>query len=139
MTFGVWASRMLAAVSLAALVAPAAVASVQSELAFHRGVVAYGEDRLDEAKQRFEQVLAVDAEDTAALNYLGLIAQRQKDPNAAIGYFDRVLAIDPDDAETQLDRGIALMDAGRLDEADQAFARARELGSPPGLGKSVPK
>ncbi|NRA97910.1 MAG: tetratricopeptide repeat protein, partial [Planctomycetes bacterium] len=61
------------------------------------------------------------------LSYLGLIAQKQDDPAAAIGYFDRALAIDPDNAEIQLDRGIALMDVGRMAEAQQAFARAREL------------
>ena len=127
MTFGVRASRLLPAVCLAALVVTGASASVQSELAFHRGVVAYGEDRLDDAKQEFERVLAEDAEDTAALGYLGLIAQKQGDPQTALGYFDRSLALEPDDAEIQIDRGIALMDLGRTDEAKASFARAREL------------
>ena len=63
MIFRVPASRLLAPVFLCAMVAAAANASVQSELAFHRGVVAYGEDRLDEAKRQFERVLAEDAED----------------------------------------------------------------------------
>jgi hypothetical protein len=38
--------------------AVSAQASVESELAFHRGVVAYGEGRLDPARQEFERVLA---------------------------------------------------------------------------------
>ncbi|HJO23500.1 MAG: tetratricopeptide repeat protein [Myxococcota bacterium] len=127
MTIGVCVSRLFAAAFLVVMVVPVASASVQSELAFHRGVVAFGEDRLDEAKQQFEKVVAEDAEDTTALSYLGLIAQKQDDPKAALDYFDRALAIDPDDAETQLDRGIALMGLGRIDEAQQAFARSSEL------------
>ncbi|MDP7570894.1 MAG: hypothetical protein QF391_04740, partial [Myxococcota bacterium] len=74
MTIGVCVSRLFAAAFLVVMVVPVASASVQSELAFHRGVVAFGEDRLDEAKQQFEKVVAEDAEDTTALSYLGLIA-----------------------------------------------------------------
>ena len=59
-------------------------ASVQSELAFHRGVVAYGDGRMAEARGAFEQVLAEDPEDTSALHYLGLIAQAEGDFDAAI-------------------------------------------------------
>ena len=57
MNFRVRASQLLAAVFLFAMVAAAANASVQSELAFHRGVVAYGEDHLDEAKGQAQEII----------------------------------------------------------------------------------
>lgn len=121
--------RGLSIVALALLLAIAApaLASVESELAFHRGVIAYGEGDLDEAQHQFEIVLGEDAEDTVALHYLALIAQKRGDPAAALTFYDRALAIDPEDAEMVLDRGIVLLDAGRLPEARQAFARAVEL------------
>ena len=120
----------LAAFALLALsvsLAPPALASVESELAFHRGIVAYGEGQLDEAQRQFEIVLAADPQDTVALQYLGLVAQKRGDPAGALGLYDRALAIDPEDASIHVDRGIALLDLGRAPEARQAFGRALEL------------
>ena len=125
-----WMRRMgwlAAGPALLLLLAAPALASVESELAFHRGVVAYGEDRLDEAQQQFEIALAEDAEDTVTLHYLALIAQKQGDPARALELYDRALASDPDDTDVQLDRGIALLEAGRLPEARAAFAGVLEL------------
>jgi tetratricopeptide (TPR) repeat protein len=106
---------------LACLAGPPALASVESELAFHRGVVAFGEGRLEEARKQFGTVLEEDPEDTSALHYLGLIAQKEEDHGAAIDLYDRALAIDPEDTDVQMDRGIALLDAGRLAQARAAF------------------
>jgi tetratricopeptide (TPR) repeat protein len=105
---------------LLGLAAPAA-ASVEAELAFHRGVVAFGEDDYAEAQRQFEIVLKDDPEDTVSLHYLGLIAQKRDDHAGALAWFDRALAIDPEDTEVMLDRGIALMDLGRLPEARTVF------------------
>jgi hypothetical protein len=52
-------------------------ASIETELHDHRGVVAYGEGRLDQARLLFEKVLAEDPDDKATLQYLALIAQGQ--------------------------------------------------------------
>jgi len=118
---------LIAGPALLLLLAAPALASVEAELAFHRGVVAYGEDRLDEAQRQFEIALAEDPEDTVTLHYLGLIAQKRDDPARALELYDRALAIDPDDTDIQLDRGIALLDAGRLPEARAAFERVLEV------------
>ncbi|MBW2269579.1 MAG: tetratricopeptide repeat protein [Deltaproteobacteria bacterium] len=127
MHFGPCARLWLAPLVLAWALAPTAQASVQSEIAFHRGVIAYGEERWDEAKQQFERVLVEDSEDATALKYLALIAQAQDDPALALGYYDRALAIDPEDAALVLDRGTLLLDTGQIAEARQAFDRAIEL------------
>lgn len=113
--------RVVAALPLLLALAGPAAASVESELAFHRGVVAYGEDQLDEAQRQFEIVVAADSEDTVAIHYLALIAQKRGDLAGALALYDRAVAIDPEDMDIVLDRGIALMDAGRLQEARAAF------------------
>ena len=56
-----------------------ATASVESELAFHQGVAAYGEGRLDEARARFERVVEEAPDDAAALQYLNLISTHVTD------------------------------------------------------------
>lgn len=49
---------------------------------------------------------------------------------AALSYFDTAASLEPSDAEAQLDRGVALEAAGRLDEALSAYDSAVRLGSP---------
>jgi tetratricopeptide (TPR) repeat protein len=115
-----WGGAALALVL--ALCAPAQ-ASVQSELAFHRGVVAYGDGRLDEAREAFQQVVAEDPEDTSALHYLGLIAQAQGDFDEAIRVYEQALAIDPEDVDLRFDLGSAQLEAGRNAEARASFER----------------
>src|SRR5262245_1484009 len=110
------------AVGLTLSTAPlSARASVDSELAFHRGVVAYGEGRLDPARQDFERVLAEDPEDREALRYLALILKAQGDPGRALELQERALALDPGDRELVFDRGVTLLEVGRNAEARAAF------------------
>ena len=74
MLFGLRASRLGLALCSCALflVSGPALGSVESELAFHRGVIAFGEDEYDEAERQFQIVLKEDPEDTVSLHYLGL-------------------------------------------------------------------
>ena len=92
-------------------------ASVQSEIAFHQGVVAYGKGELDAAQAAFEAVLAEDAEDTAAIHYLGLIAAERGDFEAAIARYRSALALDPDDVDFRFDLASALLESGETAEA----------------------
>jgi tetratricopeptide (TPR) repeat protein len=114
------------AVLLALVVAPAH-ASIESELAFHRGVAAYGEGRLTEARAEFEKVLAADPEDVAAHHYLGLIAQAQGTPALAVEHYRRALERAPDDLELRYDLGTALLEmrepAQALEHFEQVLAR----------------
>jgi len=108
---------------LVLLLAPAAFASVASELAFHRGVVAFGDGDYDVALVEFEKVVAADPEDASAIQYLGMIAQQQGDFAGAVAHFDRALELVPDDGELRLDRATALLEVGRIDEAKAELAR----------------
>jgi tetratricopeptide (TPR) repeat protein len=121
MRFGTRALPSLLFIGLLLCAAPAQ-ASVESELAFHRGVAAYGAGQLDESRSQFERVLAADPNDTAAIHYLGLIAQAEGDPEEAIELYRRALALTPDDTDLRFDLGTALLDAGRTQEAREAFA-----------------
>ncbi len=113
----------LAAV-LGCLLAAPALASVESELAFHRGVVAYGQERLDEARALFEKVLELDPNDTVAIHYLALIAQKQGDSARARELIERGLALEPDDPDLLVDLGVLQLQAGQTAEARQSFDRA---------------
>ena len=120
--------------SALSIAATAADAGNNSELTFHRGVVAYGEERYDAARVEFEKLLAEDPDDTAAIQYLALIAHAQGDPELAIGLYRQALAIDPDDDEIRLDLGISL-----LALTDPAAARAefdRVIASDPKNGRA---
>jgi tetratricopeptide (TPR) repeat protein len=86
-------------------------------------VVAYGEGRLDPARQEFERVLAADPEDREALRYLALVLKAQGDPGRALELQERALALDPEDRELVFDRGVTLLEVGRNAEAREAFLR----------------
>lgn len=124
-SWGAWRRAVRSSGALLALGcwvgAAAAAPGVESELAFHRGALAYGEGRLDEARAEFERVLEADPRDAGALQYLGLIAQARKDAAAAIELYQRALEIRPDDPDIRFDLGTALLETGRNAEAEQAF------------------
>jgi tetratricopeptide (TPR) repeat protein len=116
--------RLLVALAAAGcLLAAPAQASVESELAFHRGVVAYGEDRLDEARALFEKVLALEPDDTVTIHYLALIAQKQGDAARARELIERGLALDPEDPDLLLDLAIVQLEAGSVPEARATLER----------------
>lgn len=112
-----------ALLGIAIFTAPPAAASVDSELAYHRGVVAYGNEDLDAAKAHFNAVLAEEPLDASALQFLGMIASKQGDPEDAIALFRRAVQISPADADIRFILGVALLHNDRAGEAGQEFAR----------------
>ncbi|TFG94340.1 MAG: tetratricopeptide repeat protein, partial [Myxococcales bacterium] len=114
--------RACVAVGLASgLAALPAAGSVESELAFHRGVVAFGDGKLAAARRSFERVLADDPEDREALRYLALILKAQGQSGRALELQDRALALDPMDRDLVFDRGVTLLELGRNAEARAAM------------------
>ncbi|RDI76011.1 Glycosyl transferase family 2 [Gaiella occulta] len=55
-------------------------------------------------------------------------ALRATEPDAARSYIEEALGWYPDHTELVFERGVLELDAGRLDDAEQAFRRALELG-----------
>ncbi|HEY8156418.1 MAG TPA: tetratricopeptide repeat protein [Myxococcota bacterium] len=105
------------------LLAGPALASVESELAFHRGVVAYGQNHLDEARALFEKVVELDPSDTVAIHYLALIAIKQGDRTRARELIEKGLALEPDDPDLRVDLGVLQLEAGLTAEARESFDR----------------
>lgn len=117
----VWGSSCLALGLAFGLAASPAYGSAESELAFHRGVVAYADGKLAQARRDFERVLAEDPDDREALRYLGLILKAQGQPGRALEIQDRALALDPEDPQLAFDRAVTLLELGRNAEALAAF------------------
>jgi Flp pilus assembly protein TadD len=83
--------------------------------------------RFDDAEAEMRQALALDPLSPGTLNsaaWSHIIGRR---PAAALSILDAALARSPLDAEFHRLRGLALESADRLDEALDAFRRAREL------------
>ncbi len=117
---------LLAVITAFLLAASPVAASVESELAFHRGVVAFGENQLDEAREQFQIVLAEDPSDAAAIHYLGLIADAEGKHDEAIELFRRALALTPEDVDLRFDLGATLLEVGRNQEALEVFEEILE-------------
>lgn len=101
----------------------AASASVESELAYHRGVVAYGEEDYEAARAHFSSVLAANPNDASALQYMGLIAAKTGDADGAIEQFRRAVNANPEDADIRFTLGVALLHQERAAEAGEEFDR----------------
>lgn len=100
---------------------PGITITVDTELAFHRGVAFYGEGRFDEAREEFARVVSAYPEDEVALQYLGLTAQAQGDFEAARDHFERALALDPESSDLKFDLGTALLQLGEVERARSLF------------------
>lgn len=73
------------------------------------------------------------ADPRALENLVGLatLALEQQRPGAALQHYDAILRARPGLADAHLGRSWALILLGRLDEAERAIVRARELGADP--------
>ena len=87
----------------------------------------YDRGDLAAATHYCSDVLALDAEDSAALHLLGLIANDQGDPARATGWLQQAVRCGPEDADAWNDYGNALQRCGRLHEALEAFGSAKRL------------
>jgi tetratricopeptide (TPR) repeat protein len=117
----------LLAVATAFLLASSPVgATVASELAFHRGVVAFGDGQLEEAREQFQIVLAEDPADVAAIHYLGLIADAGGEQEEAVTLFRRAIGLTPEDTDLWVDLGTTLLELGRDQEALETFEEVLE-------------
>ena len=82
---------------------------------------------LDEAQMGYRKVLAADSEHPFALNNLSVIANQTSDHAAALDYAERALARKPDYADAHCNKGNALAELGRLEDAVAGYGRALAL------------
>jgi tetratricopeptide (TPR) repeat protein len=104
-----------------------ALASVEAELAFHRGVVAFGEESYETARKEFEIVLAEDPGDAVALQYLGMIDQAEGNDAGAIEKLTASVEADAENTDARVDLAAILIKVGRTTEADAQLRMALEI------------
>ena len=68
-------------------------------LLYYRGLAEFRTGKIDEARRSFEEVIKLEPRNSAALFYLGRIAQDKKDLNTAITMLNRATQSDPQLAE----------------------------------------
>ena len=95
------------------------------------GVVCLGLGDLPGAEHAYRSGLMADV--NALENRIGLatVALLQHDASAALREYETILAARPSFADAELGRSWALIELGRLDEAERALERAHALGADP--------
>ena len=104
-----------------------ALAPDRADAALALGSTQHACGLLHEARRSLEIAVARAAGSEQAWFHLALVKQDLGDHPGAIHALRRVLELAPHRAEVEVNLGIVLQDAGRLDEAMQAYARAYRL------------
>ncbi len=94
---------------------------------FARGLALHQRGELAQAGALYRQVLQAEPRHVDALHLLGVVAAQTGNPLAAAELMGRALELDPDHPAILANRGNALEDLHRLEEALQAFRRAYAL------------
>lgn len=82
---------------------------------------------LDQAETVCRQLLSQAGDDGDVFTLLGMVTTQKGSPQAAIGYFEKAVAIQPTVARSHNNLGLACKRAGRLDEAEAAYRKALSL------------
>jgi tetratricopeptide (TPR) repeat protein len=94
---------------------------------FQRGRLLVAKDDLDGAADAFRAALEIDADFADALAWLGDVAHRRGDLLATDRYLERAMAIDPTLLGAATLRGVALLEAGSIPEAEDVLKKAAAL------------
>jgi tetratricopeptide (TPR) repeat protein len=95
--------------------------------AYQSGLLAYEEDRLDDATIAFERVIRLDPTHVEAHNYLGSVFYLNGRPNNAINALQRALELDENHTETYLNLGLVYKETGSSNDAVRMFRRYLDL------------
>ena len=94
---------------------------------FDKGLDFLEAGEYDEAILFFDQVLAIEPNNTEVLFYKGLAFYYLGKYDEAISYYDRVLAIAPNDVDALNNKGIALLERGDYSNALNLFDEGLEI------------
>ena len=81
------------------------------------GVALFKQGRMNDAAAVFRRVLVNKDEDLEALQMLGLIEVHLQSPGTALELFDRAMRVAPRNAALAFNRGLVLLQLGRLQES----------------------
>ncbi|MGD0800289.1 MAG: tetratricopeptide repeat protein [Terracidiphilus sp.] len=80
-----------------------------------------------EAEAQFQASLAANPQDSKSLLFLGEIAAKRGDQNAAISEYSRALELDPNDSDACTKMGKLLVSMDQKDKAQKMFERAIQI------------
>jgi tetratricopeptide (TPR) repeat protein len=125
---------LLAAALLAVLALPACKSALEADAAsrepsaltadlvdYRNGLAMLREGRVDEAIQQLSQARAAYPRNADVANALGLALLYKRDYSNSTKLFTEALGLDPNLAEARNNRGVAAMEAGRLEDAEKDF------------------
>jgi len=92
-----------------------------------QGEVALASGRFSDADDAFETALAVDPRNRAAFIALGRTAQRQKLFGQAIRFYNKALALEPNDLDALSAQGTAMVELGALSRAKDNLAKLQRI------------
>lgn len=96
-------------------------------------------ERNEDARALFERAIALDAGRWRSHDGLGVLADRREDFGAAIGHYDRALALEPKAAPVMNNRGFSRFLAGDLARAEADLREAIRLGAGDGAWSNLGK
>lgn len=91
------------------------------------GHTLYEQGRLEDAKNIFEGLMALDARNPYLNGILGAIYQKQNKDEIAIAFYDAALNLFPEDVHSLTSRGEIYLNLGKFDKAAADFKRAIDL------------
>jgi tetratricopeptide (TPR) repeat protein len=126
--------RHLAAALLAVLALPGCKSALEADAAsrepsaltadlvdYRNGLAMLREGRVDEAIQQLSQARAAYPRNAEVANALGLALLYKRDYANSTKLFTEALGLNPNLVEAQNNRGVAAMEAGRLEDAEKDF------------------
>jgi tetratricopeptide (TPR) repeat protein len=91
-----------------------------------QGMLYYRGQHYDDSEKELQEAVRLDPQSAPALAALGRLRLRVNDDSAAIGYFERALAIQPQDAESNYQLGVLLGRNGAEERGRHYLIRAME-------------
>jgi len=109
------------------LLAPISATTKNPDVLNAYGVALSDAGRGAQARQQFERVLSIDANNAPALQNLGILALRQDDVGSALSYLNRALALNPRLPLALNTLGVAYARANDFSHAIDAWNRAVQI------------
>jgi len=95
--------------------------------------------RLPDAERVLNAVAAIDPSNAAAQNGLGVLSIQKNNGDAARGYFEKAVQLDPDMVEPYLNLGLLYKMAGDRDRARASFQQFLAKAPPAQYRSVIPK
>ena len=100
---------------------------VNPQNALGRALALHSEGDLNEAQRLYQAIVNEDPAHFLALHMLGVIAHQKHDARLAVTLIDRAIAVNPREATAHFNRGLALAELQRFDDAAVGFSVALAL------------